>query len=166
MLGVNPGAPLPGATMMSVSGDFKTQRAYVEALTKPAPCAGCHAIINPPGFVLERYDAIGKLQSLDPRGGAIDAAVTTAQVDLGDGNMQSIASPAALMQAIAHTPKARQLYAQAWVAYAFGRDPNGNDRCLVEQLSARLAQPSYGILALAADLSQADSFLRRVRSAP
>ena len=66
MLGVNPGPPIPGATMMTVTGDFKTQRAYVEALTKPTPCMGCHtAIINPPGFALENYD--GDRQVADRR---------------------------------------------------------------------------------------------------
>lgn len=166
MLGVDPGPPLPGATSMTVSGAFATQRAYVEALTEHSPCAGCHAIINPPGFVLERYDAIGTWQSVDPRGGAIDASVTTARVNLGDGNMQTIATPAELMHAIAQTPKARRLYARAWVTYAFGRAPTASDACLVEELSAKLARPDYTIVNLVADLTQADSFMRRVRSTP
>jgi len=166
MLGVNPGPPIPGATMMTVSGDFKTQRAYVEALTKPAACTGCHTIINPPGFALEHYDGIGKWQTTDPRGGAIDASVTTAQVNFGDGNPKPISSPLQLMQEIAKTPKAKQLYAQAWVSYAFGRDPNGNDQCLVDQLNTKLSQSSYSILQLLADLTQADAFRVRVRTTP
>jgi hypothetical protein len=166
MLGVNPGPPIPGATMMTVSGDFSTQRAYVEELTKPMACAGCHSIINPPGFVLEHYDAIGSLQTVDPRGGAIDAAVTTATVNFGDGKVLEVTSPVQLMQEIAQTPKARLLYAQAWVSYAFGRAPNGNDRCLVEQLDAELTQAGYGILDLLADLTQADAFRLRVRETP
>lgn len=166
MLGVNPGAPIPGATMMTVSGDFKTQRAYVEALTKPATCAGCHTIVNPPGFALENYDGIGKWQTMDPRGGAIDASVTTAMVTFGNGNTKQISSPAQLMQEIAATPKAKQLYAEAWVAYAFGRAPNANDRCVVDQLDTKLSQGGYSILNLLADLSQADSFRLRARETP
>jgi hypothetical protein len=167
MLGVNPGPPIPGATMMTVAGDFKTQRAYVEALTKPSPCNGCHTnIINPPGFVMENYDAIGKWQTMDPRGGAIDASVTTATVNFGDGKMKQIASPSELMQEIAATPKSRQLYAQAWVSYAFGRAPNANDKCTVDQLDAKLAEDGYSILDLLADLTQADSFRLRVRETP
>jgi hypothetical protein len=164
MLGVNPGPPLPGATAMTVSGDFKTQRAYVETLTKPSPCNGCHAgIINPPGFVMERYDGIGKVQSVDPRGGAIDAAVTTATVSFGDRNKE-LSSAAELMQGIVQTPKAQEQYAQAWVAYAFGREPNANDKCVVDQLDAKLSQSGYSILNLLADLTQADSFRLRVRA--
>jgi hypothetical protein len=167
MLGVNPGPPIPGATMMTVSGNFKTQREYVETLTKPSPCNGCHSgIINPPGFVLESFDGIGKWQTMDPRGGAIDATVTTATVNFGDGNTKQISSPLQLMQEIAHTPKARQLYAQAWVSYAFGRDPNTNDECVVDQLNTKLSQSGYTILNLLADLTQADSFRLRVRGTP
>ena len=166
MLGVNPGPPIPGATMMTVDGDFQTQRAYVEELTKPAACTGCHTVLNPPGFVLESYDGIGKWQTVDPRGGAIDAAITTATVDFGDGNTKPITSPLELMQEIAQTPKAIELYAQAWVSYAFGRAPNANDQCVVDQLDAKLAQSGYSILNLLADLTQADSFRVRVPEAP
>jgi hypothetical protein len=167
MLGVNPGPPIPGATMMTVSGNFKTQREYVETLTKPDPCSGCHShIINPPGFVLENLDGIGKWQTADPRGGAIDAAVTTATVNFGDGNTKEISSPVQLMQEIARTPKARQLYAQAWVSYAFERAPNTNDQCVVDQINTKLSQSGYTILNLLADLTQADSFRLRVRGMP
>jgi hypothetical protein len=69
------------------------------------------------------------------------------------------------MQEIAQTPKARQLYAEAWVAYAFGRTPNANDQCVVDQLNTRLSEKGYGILGLLADLTQADSFRLRVRQA-
>jgi hypothetical protein len=166
MLGVNPGPPIPGAAMMTVDGQFPTQRAYVEELTSPSACAGCHSVINPPGFAMENFDAIGGWQTVDPRGGAIDATITTNTVDFGDGKVVEITSPFQLMQEIAATPKARELYAQAWVAYAFGRDPNANDRCVVEQLATRLTQDGYTILNLLGDLTQADTFRVRVRETP
>jgi hypothetical protein len=165
VLGVNPGPPLPGATSMTVNGDFKTQRAYVEALTKPAQCQGCHYLINPLGFSLEHYDGVGKWQTMDPRGGAIDASVTNGLVNFGDRSEQ-VSSPLELMQKVADTPKAKRLYAQAWVSYAFGRDPNANDECVVDQLDMKLAQNGYSILQLLADLTQADALRQRVRQTP
>jgi hypothetical protein len=166
MLGVNPGPPLPGAVQMTVTGNFKTQRAYVETLTKPAACAGCHSIINPLGFTLENFDGIGRWQTVDPRGGAIDSSVTTANVDFGGGDLKSITSPLELMQEIAKTPKAKQLYAQAWVSFAFGRSPNANDQCIVDELNGKLSQNGYSILSLLADLTQSDSFRLRARETP
>jgi len=40
-----------------------TTRQRVEMQTKPAACNGCHGLINPLGFTLERFDAIGKLRT-------------------------------------------------------------------------------------------------------
>ncbi|WP_437764640.1 DUF1592 domain-containing protein [Sorangium sp. So ce281] len=166
LLGVNPGPPIPGATMQTVQGEFTTQRARIEKLTEPASCKGCHSVINPPGFVMENFDGIGKWQTTDPLGGAIDASVTTNTIDFGDGNVKEISSPLALMQEIAELQKAKQLYAESWVSYAFGRDPNGKDKCVVDQIDTKLSEGGYSILNLLADLTQADSFRVRVRETP
>jgi hypothetical protein len=167
MLNISPGAPIAGAVDTKVDGTFSTQRAYVEALTeKMQPCQGCHSVFNPPGYVLENYDGIGKWQTTDLRGGAIDASVTTAAVDFGDGVAKEISSPLQLMQEIAKMPKAQELYARAWVAYAFGRSANANDQCVVDQMKTNLTGAGYSILNLLGDLTQADSFRLRVRATP
>lgn len=167
MLNISPGAPIEGAVDTKVEGSFPTQRAYVEALTeKMQPCQGCHSVFNPPGYVLEGYDGVGKWQSTDLRGGAIDASVTTATVNFGDGVAKDISSPVQLMQEIAKMPKAQELYARAWVAYAFGRSPNAHDQCVVDQLKTKLTATGYSILNLLGDLTQADSFRLRVRATP
>ncbi len=70
------------------------------------------------------------------------------------------------MQQIAQVPKAKQTYAQYWVAYAYGRDPNQNDQCVADQLVTKLSQDGYPILNVLADLTQADSFRLRVRATP
>jgi hypothetical protein len=165
LLNANPGAPVAGAKDAKVEGTYTTQRAYIEALTeKMQPCQGCHQVVNPLGFALENYDALGKWQTTDLRGGTIDASVTT--TTLGDGTVKPITSPVQLMQGIADTPKAKELYARAWVSYAFGRNPNANDQCVVDQLKTKLTAGGYSILTLLGDLTQADSFRLRVRGAP
>lgn len=51
-----------------------TTRERVELQTRPAACMSCHGIINPLGFTLENYDALGKYRledrqkPVDPRG--------------------------------------------------------------------------------------------------
>lgn len=40
-----------------------TTRQRVAMQTKPAACASCHNMINPLGFTMERFDAIGRLRS-------------------------------------------------------------------------------------------------------
>jgi hypothetical protein len=166
MIGVNPGPPIAGATMIQApAGNYTTNRQKTDALVnQSATCMGCHTgIINPPGYALENYNAIGQWQTTDQLGGTIDA---TAMVNFGNNNVQQISSPQQLMQQIASVPAAQATYAQYWVAFAYGRDPNPNDQCVADQVSANLPQDSYTILNVLADLTQADSFRIRVRATP
>jgi cytochrome c553 len=50
-----------------------TTRERVELQTKPAACISCHGMINPLGFTLEKFDAIGRLQK-EEGGKPIDAS--------------------------------------------------------------------------------------------
>ncbi len=50
-----------------------TTRQRVALQTKPAACLGCHGMINPLGFTLEKFDAIGRLRTED-NGQPVDAS--------------------------------------------------------------------------------------------
>ncbi|MGC4089141.1 MAG: DUF1592 domain-containing protein [Polyangiaceae bacterium] len=160
LIGVNPGAPDPNAFLVPAPpGEYKTERQYVEALTSQAACTACHTpFVNPPGFVLESYDAIGKWQTTDPRGGAID---TAAKVTFSEGQ-KDLNTPRALMEELGKGAKGRRIYAEKWVSFAYGRLPNVNDACVVNDLDGKLSQDGYSVLKLLADLTQADSVRLRV----
>jgi len=163
LLSINVPAPDPAFAMQTVTGNFMTQRAYVEELTqKNQPCKGCHEVFNPLGFIMESYDGNGKWQTKDPKGGAIDSKVTTATFNFATG-AKEISSPVQLMQEISKQTTAQALYAQAWVSFATGRNPNDQDQCTVNALQTKLAGDGYSILGLLGDLTQADSFRLRVR---
>ncbi|HWN95530.1 MAG TPA: DUF1592 domain-containing protein [Methylomirabilota bacterium] len=49
-----------------------TMREKVVELTRPQACQSCHSVINPLGFSLEHYDAVGKFRTRE-NGKAIDA---------------------------------------------------------------------------------------------
>jgi hypothetical protein len=49
-----------------------TMREKVAKLTRPESCQGCHAVINPLGFSLEWYDAVGRFRK-EENGRAINA---------------------------------------------------------------------------------------------
>jgi len=143
-------------------GTFVTEREYVTALTDKDACRGCHHIyINPPGFVLEGFDAAGAEQTMDPRGGTID---TTADVLFGS-DVKKITTPLELMNEIVSRDFARRGYAERVVSASTGRLPNANDACLVDQLTTSLTQDGYTILDLFADITQADSFRLRNQAA-
>jgi len=49
-----------------------TMREKVAQLTRPQACQGCHSVINPLGFSLEHYDAVGRYRTTE-KDRAIDA---------------------------------------------------------------------------------------------
>ena len=52
----------------------QTVRARMSAHRANPACAGCHAIIDPPGFALENFDAVGRWRDVDESFGPIDAS--------------------------------------------------------------------------------------------
>ncbi len=54
--------------------DKMTLRQRTELHRTNAVCANCHKILDPIGFGLENFDAIGRWRDQDDTGGAIDAA--------------------------------------------------------------------------------------------
>jgi hypothetical protein len=160
ILGVNPGTPDPAFLKTAIpTGNYTTQRQAIDALTSNQPCQSCHGvIINPSGFVLEHFNAVGGWQDTDPLGGPIDG---TADVRFSSTDTKTISNPLGLMSEIANLPEAKRHYAEQWVAFASGRVPNPADACIVNQLGSNLAGPSYPVLNVMADYTQADSFRLR-----
>jgi len=160
VLGVNPGEPSADALKKPIpDGTYTTRRQQIEALTGVQPCKACHAqFINPAGFVLERYDAIGSWQDTDQLSGPIDG---TADVYLGPGQVKTISSPIDLMKELAALPSVQRHYAEQFVSFATGRTANPNDACTVNKLATNLARTNYPVLNLMADYTEADSFRLR-----
>jgi hypothetical protein len=148
------GTPLPTAGL-------PTNRERTDAQTAAAECAGCHhGLINPTGYAMESYDAIGMWQTAEK-----DTAApinTVADVPIGATTV-SVTGAADLMAAIAESPEAKRCYAQKWVAFAYERMPNSADACLVDNMKDRLTTGGYTILNLIADLTQSESFRVRVQ---
>jgi hypothetical protein len=159
------GDPDPSFTGMSPPpGNYKTNREAVEALTNVAVCNTCHTTkVNPPGFVLERYNAIGAWQDTDALTGPINSTADVIFTTVPEVK-KTITSPAELMAEIAKTPNAQRAYAQKFLSFATGRVPNSNDTCIVDKLTTNMATPTYSIAAMIADYTDADSFRLRSQS--
>jgi hypothetical protein len=70
------------------------------------------------------------------------------------------------MNGIVNTPNSRAIYAQTWVSFAYGRQPNPQDQCVANQLNTSLGTSGYTIVQLLADLTQSDTFSTRVQATP
>ena len=58
----------PPAAQVFKDADFApnlTMREKVAELTRPAACQSCHSVINPLGFSLEQFDAVGRFRTKD-----------------------------------------------------------------------------------------------------
>jgi hypothetical protein len=154
------GAPPPGAesTPQPTEG-LRTNRERTDAQTAGAACVTCHhTLINPTGFALESFDALGAYQTTEKdTGAAIDASAT---VPIGEASA-TVQGAAELMQAIAKSPEAQRCYAQKWVQYAYERQLNSADACTVQSLSTKLTQGGYTVANLIVDLTQSQSFRYR-----
>lgn len=53
-----------------------TERAKSDFRTSTAPCSACHTAFDPYGLSLGNFDSIGRFQTMDSKGRAIDPAVT------------------------------------------------------------------------------------------
>jgi hypothetical protein len=154
------GSPPPNAesTPLPLDG-LATNRERTDAQTASADCAGCHHnFINPTGFAMEAFDAIGGFQTNEKDTGA--AINTVATVPIGATTVD-VTGPADLMNAIASSPEAQSCYAKHWVEFAYERVLTSEDTCTVQNMASKLTQSGYTVLNLIADLTQSPSFRLR-----
>jgi hypothetical protein len=78
VLGAPPPEPPPDVPSLQENDATNHNRVSVrDRLTKHreiAVCAGCHAMIDPPGFALENFDAVGQWRDRDESSAPIDAS--------------------------------------------------------------------------------------------
>lgn len=152
---INPPPPGVESTALPTEG-LTTNRERVDAQTAPPACAECHHnLINPTGFALEAFDALGALQATD-NGSPVD---TSASIFLGDETV-NVTGAVDFMSAVAEAPMAQLCYARHWVQFAYERSLTNEDSCTAQQLSGKIAE-GYSVLQLISDLTQSDQFRTR-----
>jgi hypothetical protein len=116
--------------------DGQTNRQRVETLTSKQPCSTCHAtFINPLGFALERYDAVGQWRDVD-NGQPVNSAAT---FNL-DGQDVSYDGPVQLSQLLAKSPAVHRCYSKNWLEYVMGRKPASEENGVLDTVAAASLQ--------------------------
>jgi hypothetical protein len=114
----------------------------VARLTGGGTCGGCHTtLINPQGFVLEGFDALGRERDAetlyDPMGKvtASSPVDTTAEVMLHGTARRKLGSAAELTQAIDETRLFHSCFARHWFRFAHARvESPTRDGCLLSRM--------------------------------
>jgi len=132
-----------------------TLRQRTELHRTNAVCNNCHKILDPIGFGLENFDAIGRWRDQDDTGGKIDAAG-----ELPGGKRFS--SPKELKTIIAARKEdlARNL-TEKLLAYALCRKLEGYDEIVVDRLMEAIAKDGYRMQTLITEIVASYPFLNR-----
>jgi hypothetical protein len=130
-----------------------TLRQRTELHRTESVCANCHKILDPIGFGLENFDAIGRWRDQDDTGGAIDAAGEL------PGN-KHFSTPKELKVIIAarKAELARNL-TEKLMAYALCRQLEGYDEIVVDGLMKTIAKEDYRMQTLITEVITSYPFL-------
>jgi hypothetical protein len=138
-----------------VAPGVQTREAY-ERLTSPPACAGCHAIINPPGFAFEGFDAVGRHRTHEA-GRPVD---TTGTLSL-DGQTVRFSGALDLMRIIGGSAEARDCLVEQVMRYALGREVTAGDDRSKAAIRAAFDASALDLPAVIVALVQTDSFRKR-----
>ena len=132
-----------------------TLRQRTELHRTNAVCNNCHKILDPIGFGLENFDAIGRWRDQDDTGGKIDAAG-----ELPGG--KRFTSPKELKALISARKDAlaRNL-TERLLAYALCRKLEGYDEIVVDRLMTVIAKDGYRMQTLITEIAASYPFLNR-----
>jgi hypothetical protein len=132
-----------------------TLRERTELHRKEAVCANCHKVLDPIGFGLENFDAIGRWRDQDDSGGLIDAAG-----ELPGG--KHFTSPKELKAIIAaRTNDLARNVTEKLLAYALCRQLEGYDEIVVDHLMETIARDDYRMQTLITEIVTSYPFTHR-----
>ncbi len=133
LLGAPPPPPPPGVPPLKErsAGAPSALRERMEQHRNSPTCSSCHARMDPLGFALEHYDAVGRWRDTDS-GAAINSSITL------DG--ATIESPKAFREALVGGDQLIYTVAEKMLTYALGRGLEYFDAPAVRQLVRELAQ--------------------------
>jgi hypothetical protein len=138
-----------------------TERERIEAVTTPARCAGCHAAINPFGFMLENFDAIGRFRTTD-EGAPIDASI---DVDFLDEGPMSTSSPVDALRTFTRSWRFQQCFARQLFRFYMGRDETAGDDPTLRQMFYDFADnDEQDVVRMLRTLASSTTFSSRVEA--
>jgi hypothetical protein len=129
-----PPPPPEAPTLSDASMALSERERLAEHRSNPA-CSGCHSLLEPLGFGLAHFDAIGARRVTDVTGQAIDSRGEIS--GLADAAFNGAAE---LAQRLRREPRVGRCLSTHLVRFAFGRKETDSDRCTIEQLGEVLQQ--------------------------
>jgi hypothetical protein len=144
-----------------------TNRQRLDVHLNSEACSGCHRLIDPIGFGLEQYDAIGRFQSKmmlrfgsrkSPKNVELDLD-TSAYVQGIEGS--DFASPKELGRILANSEVCQRSIVKQYFRYAFGREESQADQELIETAFERFRDSDFRFQEIIVSFVTSPLFLRQ-----
>ena len=126
-----------------------TMREKVEQLTKTAACASCHTTINPFGFSLENFDAVGRWQTVDNK----KPVNTVAEFDTDDGRTVKLTGPKDIADYTVGSPMAHRAFVRQMFFHVVKQNPLAFGERTLDELREQFEKNGFNIQKLLADIA-------------
>jgi PAS domain-containing protein len=127
----------------------KTLRERLEQHRKNPACAGCHSIVDPPGFLFENFDAMGAFRTED-NGYPVDTS--------GDLDGVPLANGRELADLLATDPRVGRCMVKQLFRHSMGRLDAPGERPAIEAIHARFEGSGFRFRELVVALVTHESF--------
>jgi Protein of unknown function (DUF1592)/Protein of unknown function (DUF1588)/Protein of unknown function (DUF1587)/Protein of unknown function (DUF1585)/Protein of unknown function (DUF1595)/Cytochrome C oxidase, cbb3-type, subunit III len=162
ILGTPPTPPPPNVPALTENADGsqpKSLRERMEAHRADAVCAGCHKVMDPVGFALENFDAIGRWRTSD-EGVKIDPSGTLFNGAHVDGAV-------ALRESLTSRPEVFVgVMTEKLLTYALGRGVEHYDMPVVRRIVHDAGTHDFKFSALIAGIVKSTPFQMKVKALP
>ncbi|MDT8398730.1 MAG: DUF1592 domain-containing protein [Pseudomonadales bacterium] len=164
IIGVEPPPPPPNVPALEAkTGDNAgnsappSMREQMEEHRANPACQGCHRLMDPIGFALESFDAVGKFRTVD-NGNPIDASGVLYDGTKIDGARDLIGFFDKYEDSIVRN------VTQKMLTYALGRGMEYDDMPLVRQVKEAAAKDDYRFQSLISAVVTSEAFLNNEKS--
>ncbi len=144
--------PPPGVdtSLPDTPGQTLTLRQRLEVHRENDQCRSCHAMMDPMGFALENFDAVGTFRTVDENGLPIDA------VSEVDGSY--VGGPNELGPVVAQLPQVGACVARRFYEHAGGHVAVGSEEVAIEALVEGFVTTNYDFKQLVVALVTNEGF--------
>ena len=126
-----------------------TMREKITQLTRDAACMSCHSVINPLGFTLESFDAVGRWRVADK----LKAVDTKSEYTTETGETIQLASARDVADFAVKNPAAHQAFIRHVFEHVVKRAPSEFSRDLLDKLRSRFEEDEFNVQKLLARIA-------------
>jgi hypothetical protein len=156
-LGVSPPDPPPGVVIeLKSTGDAHgagqpSMRQQMEMHRKVEPCASCHKIMDPIGFAMENFDAVGQWRAMDG-----DTPIDAKGVLVDGSKLDGVKDMRAAL--LRYSPQFVRVITEKLFIYGLGRGTEYYDMPLVRSIVHEAEHDNYRFSALVLGVVKSEAF--------